>query len=476
MLLECDKKEVYDGNWELIEKVQRGEREVYGQLFQKYYAQIYAICLAMLGNPHDAEDLAQDVWVLAYQRLDQLRDAEKFFPWLKNITRNRSKNRVQRAGPKLVPLDLASSHTAPDAPDERLLRQELIDSIMEAVKALPARDGEVVQARIDGLSHTEISERFGISVQASMNRLSRARHRLADHMKGLLSVIFGLPRILSFRKLISGGILAMKIGTTAKVTIGVVGILVVGFIGLQLGTRLIGTHPPETDISPSETGISQRPSSRTKTSQKAVQRVDSQPSVGEQNVEDGEDILDSLDADTVETQSTSANSAQKVLPEASQDQSKMEYHESYDTFISVTKEIKQTKAKMDSIEEEMDRMYGEWKRRVRDPKNPTAEEKAELGEEVTPLRVEHAELSSDLNSLADELVSEIEAVASGAVQTESEDTPRGTLNSVSIDYEHIQSELGSLPEEDEANLAEFFAGFEIKSHPSSGWSSVNISR
>ncbi len=467
---------------ELVEKVQLGEREVYGQLFQKYYAQIYAICLAMLGNPHDAEDLAQDVFVLAYQRLDQLRDAEKFFPWLKNITRNRSKNRVQRAGPKLVPLDLASSHTAPDAPDERLLRQELIDSIMKAVKALPARDREVVQARIDGLSHTEISERFGISVQASMNRLSRARHRLADHMKGLLSVIFGLPRIFSFRKLISGGILAMKIGTTAKVTIGVVGILVVGFIALQLGTRLLGTHPSETDISPSETGISQRPSSRTKTSQKPVEGVDSRPGVSNQNVKDGEDIqeslawFDSLDADTVETQSTSANSAQKVLPEASQNNSAMDYDETYDTFISITKKVKQTKAEMARVGEEMEWAYGEWKRNVRDPKNPTAEEKAELGEEVTPLRVEHAELSSDLNSLADELVSEIEAAASGAVQTESEDTPRGTLNSVSIDYEHIQSELGSLPEADEANLAEFFAGFEIKSHPSSGWSSVNIGK
>jgi len=49
-----------------------------------------------------------------------------------------------------------------------------------------------------------------------------------------------------------------------------------------------------------------------------------------------------------------------------------------------------------------------------------------------------------------------------------------SVSSVSIDYEHIQPELGSLPEEGDAHLAEFFAGFEIISHPSSGWSSVNI--
>ena len=178
---------------ELIEKVRHGEREVYGQLFRKYYAQIYAICLAMLRNPQDAEELAQDVFVLAYLKLDQLREPEKFFSWLKKITRNRSKNRVRQTGPRLVPLDLTNAHTAPD---EQVLRQELVANIMEAVEALPARDREVVQARIDGLNHTEISQRFGISVQASMSRLSRSRQRLADHMKGLLSVIFGLPKIL----------------------------------------------------------------------------------------------------------------------------------------------------------------------------------------------------------------------------------------------------------------------------------------
>ena len=49
---------------ELIEKVKDGERELYGRLFQKYYPQIYAICLAMLRNPQDAEELAQEVFVL----------------------------------------------------------------------------------------------------------------------------------------------------------------------------------------------------------------------------------------------------------------------------------------------------------------------------------------------------------------------------------------------------------------------------
>ena len=122
---------------ELIEKVKHGESEAYGQLFQKYYGQIYAICLAILKNPQDAEELAQDVFILAYVRLDQLREPGKFFSWLKKIARNQTKNHLQKAGTRLVPLDLASSHKAPDAPDERILRQELMHIWLNSLRVLP---------------------------------------------------------------------------------------------------------------------------------------------------------------------------------------------------------------------------------------------------------------------------------------------------------------------------------------------------
>jgi len=177
---------------------------------------------------------------------------------------------------------------------------------------------------------------------------------------------------------------------------------------------------------------------------------------------------------TLQSETPKTTSSRAEDSETSQDIPKKEYHESYNTFASVTKNIKQTKVEMDRIEKEMEWMVAEWKRSVRDPENPTEEEKAELGAEVTPLRAEHAELNSGLNSLANELVSEIEAVAPGAIQTESLDTPRGTIDTVSIDYDQIQSELGSSGEKTDGYLAEFFAGFEMKSVLSVGWSQVTI--
>ena len=82
-----------------------------GSSFENIMRRFMAIYLAMIRNPQDGEELAQDVFVLAYLRLDQLREPGTFFPWLKKITRNRSKNRVRRAGPRAVSMDLASAYT-----------------------------------------------------------------------------------------------------------------------------------------------------------------------------------------------------------------------------------------------------------------------------------------------------------------------------------------------------------------------------
>jgi RNA polymerase sigma-70 factor (ECF subfamily) len=451
---------------ELIEKVKHGESEAYGQLFQKYYGQIYAICLSMLKNPQDAEELAQDVFILGYVRLDQLREPGKFFSWLKRIARNQSKNHLQKAGPRLVPLDLASSHKAPDAPDERILRQELMDAIIEAIQALPTKDREVVQARIDGLSYREISDRSGVSVEASMNRLSRARRRLADSMRGILSAIASLPKLLSPKRIISVGIAATEIGTASKITIGVAGIVVAGFIGLQLGTRLIDSHSSETEIS-------QASSSRTETSQKSIQGVNSQTVVNDWEVktfssEDEEEIqeflawLDSLETKTVEVSPTLVNSNEKILPGDSKGQQKMEYHEIYDTLVHVAKDILLVKKQMEPLEEELKRLANEWRHNVRDPENLTEEKERmtlEIKEYSRPTLEELKELDGRIDYLANSLINEITMAAPGAVRRESKDTPKGTLNYIRIDYEHTRSVLGPLPDEYDAFMVEFFLSF-----------------
>ncbi len=148
---------------ELVEQVRRGEREAYAELFRKYYDYIYVVCLSMVKNPQDAEELAQEMFVHAYVKLDQLRDPARFFPWLKKMAHNRSRNYAQRTKAKIIQIPFSGTQRKSVAPDEELLRREVMEAIMGTVEALPVRDREVIQARIDGLNHAEISERFGIS-------------------------------------------------------------------------------------------------------------------------------------------------------------------------------------------------------------------------------------------------------------------------------------------------------------------------
>jgi RNA polymerase sigma factor (sigma-70 family) len=182
------------------------------------------------------------MFVHAYLKVGQLRDPARFFPWLKKMARNRSRNFIQRREADVIPLSLVGAKRSSANPDEEILRQELMQAVMEAIEALPARDRQVVKARIDGLSHAEISRRFSISYWASLSRLYRARKKLTDRLKGLYS-IFSLAGRLRPKWIISGGVAAVKIGTGAKVTIGVISVLIVGFTGFK-----IVTHQPDQEV------------------------------------------------------------------------------------------------------------------------------------------------------------------------------------------------------------------------------------
>jgi RNA polymerase sigma-70 factor (ECF subfamily) len=272
---------------ELVEQTRQGKREAYGELFAKYYRQIYPICLSILKDPEDAEEISQEAFIHAYLKLDELQKPGSFFPWLKKIARNRSRDHMRRAMVRIAQPRAEDSQLYFAAPDEQLLRQELIDAIMEAIEVLPVQDRKIVQARIDGLSHREISERFGISIQSSLSRLYRARRTLSLQMRELLHLVFGLPGALSLKKVISGGIIAMKIGTGVKVTIGIIIVLAAGFAGFH-----IVTHEPDTELS--EKSAQQRPA-RTEIEQETGAKVETISAKSDRIEEDQRELIDFLD-------------------------------------------------------------------------------------------------------------------------------------------------------------------------------------
>src|SRR5947199_5673990 len=90
-------------SWEeitpLVERARAGDRTAYGQLVERFQSTVYAVALARLHNPSEAQELTQEVFVHGMTKLDQLRDAQCFAGWLRQITVRMAINHLTRRGP-----------------------------------------------------------------------------------------------------------------------------------------------------------------------------------------------------------------------------------------------------------------------------------------------------------------------------------------------------------------------------------------
>src|SRR5437588_12828461 len=84
---------------ELVERAQRGDRVAYGELVERFQGAVYAMALARVHDPVEAQELAQEVFVHGMRKLPQLRDPRCFAGWLRRITARMAINRLTRRGP-----------------------------------------------------------------------------------------------------------------------------------------------------------------------------------------------------------------------------------------------------------------------------------------------------------------------------------------------------------------------------------------
>src|SRR6516162_1793007 len=84
---------------QLVEQARRGDRTAYGELVERFQPTVYAVALTRLRNPLEAQELAQEVFIHAMNKLDQLRDPQCLAGWLRQITVRMALNRLTRKGP-----------------------------------------------------------------------------------------------------------------------------------------------------------------------------------------------------------------------------------------------------------------------------------------------------------------------------------------------------------------------------------------
>ena len=245
-----------------IYRAQTGDEQAFADLMREYHAYVYAIVIGIVDNVHDAEEVVQDAFLNAYQGLRQLEDAAKFKSWLAEITRNCARQWLRKQRGDTVSLDDVSEQRlqTEDSPDERLTRLEQRELIRRTMETLPQKDREIARAfYLEGASYDELIRTHGLSYNAIASRLSRAKRQLSKRLQYLLTGIFVSPA-MTLKKIYSGGLTVMKVGTVPKITVGVAALVALIFIGF-VGIRQIRAPTVEERVylSPWEDGAARRP-------------------------------------------------------------------------------------------------------------------------------------------------------------------------------------------------------------------------
>ena len=182
----------------LVERILKGERQLFHNLVQPYENRVYLAALAILQNEADAEDVAQDAFLKAFTHLHQFRAEAKFSTWLISITGNEARRRIRtntRRRTESLDADPVDQSFSPailtdwkEVPLIALENKELQQLLRDVIAELPTIYREVFAARdIDGFSVAETAQILGISVAATKVRLHRARmmlqRRLAPYLK-----------------------------------------------------------------------------------------------------------------------------------------------------------------------------------------------------------------------------------------------------------------------------------------------------
>lgn len=179
---------------ELVDRILAGSCEEFDRLYDAYFPRVYRFALKRLGDPGEAEDVTQEVFLTLLSALKSYQCQSSLLVWIFGITRNKVNRRFRRPRPRLEPLEEGSALDV-------ALKQAPIDETVDARRLL-GRCEEIVeheltplQRRIFHLKHLRrqpiraIAEALGKSEDAIKANLYRMRRSISDGTPGLETLL-----------------------------------------------------------------------------------------------------------------------------------------------------------------------------------------------------------------------------------------------------------------------------------------------
>lgn len=163
----------------LVARVRHGDRAAAEALAQRWLRACRAVALAVTRDDADADDVCQDAFVAAMERIDDCRDPARFGAWLLRIARNQATDRLRaRARPvrSIDGMEMASPEASPQREAER---GDARERMMAAMEQLSAERREVLLLHdLEGWTHREIAERMGLPPGTVRSHLHHARRTM----------------------------------------------------------------------------------------------------------------------------------------------------------------------------------------------------------------------------------------------------------------------------------------------------------
>jgi RNA polymerase sigma-70 factor, ECF subfamily len=175
-------------DFDLTQAAAQGDMAAFETLYERHHRRVYSLCLRMLANPTEAEDLSQEVFVQLFRKVGSFRGESAFTTWLHRMTVNQVLMHFRRRGVRMEQTTEEGDELADvaQAGTERPHAMPVVDRIAldAAIAQLPPGYRSVfVLHDIEGYEHEEVAGMLGCSVGTSKSQLHKARMKL----RGLLT-------------------------------------------------------------------------------------------------------------------------------------------------------------------------------------------------------------------------------------------------------------------------------------------------
>jgi RNA polymerase sigma-70 factor (ECF subfamily) len=170
---------------ELVGRAKVGDPSAIGELFHRYYHFVVCTANRRLGDPSEAQDMAQEVFLRVIEKISQLREPEAFPGWLRTMTDRLSVNGLRR---RIVERErcVQGWETEPghdQSPDRSSIQHETYEQLHRGLQKLRGLDRETLESfYLHGRSLSQMSDEFDAPLGTIKRRLHVARKRLAQEM------------------------------------------------------------------------------------------------------------------------------------------------------------------------------------------------------------------------------------------------------------------------------------------------------